>query len=85
MIITVNLNDKSTEYIQSSVNIGGLTVDELINNLIAEHLQEKTKNADPYEKKWERIMQAIDGFTEDCFENFENERLNEPPQERESL
>ena len=21
-------------------------------------------------------MQAIDGFTEDCFENFENERLN---------
>ena len=50
MIITVNLNDKSTEYIQSSVNIGGLTVDELINNLIAEHLQEKTKNADPYEK-----------------------------------
>ena len=30
-------------------------------------------------------MQAIDGFTEDCFENFENERLNELPQERESL
>lgn len=74
------MNDKNTEYVQSSAHVSGITIDELINNLIAQHIQE-----DPYEQKWKHIMQAVDGFTEDCFEDFENERLNIPPQEREKL
>ncbi|MBR1529747.1 MAG: hypothetical protein IJ642_10665 [Oscillospiraceae bacterium] len=85
MTITVNLNEKSTEYVQSSIDVNGVTIDELINTLIAERIQNEPEEKDTYERKWERIMQAIDGFTEDCFENFENERLNELPQERESL
>ena len=85
MTITVNLNEKSTEYAQSSIDVNGVTIDELINTLIAERIQNEPEEKDTYERKWERIMQAIDGFTEDCFENFENERLNELPQERESL
>ena len=39
MTITVNLNEKSTEYVQSSIDVNGVTIDELINTLIAERIQ----------------------------------------------
>ena len=85
MIITTNMNltDNQLRAVLSTAQEQGMTADELLKSLVDQRFPDKpviTK-----EQKWEKLMHAVNGFTEDCFENFEQERKNEFQQEREKL
>jgi len=83
MTITMNLTDTQVKSVLISAEEKGISIDELIQSIIDEHFPNEIKT--DKDQKWEKFLHAINGFTEDCFENFENERLIEIPDKRESF
>lgn len=51
MTITVNLNDENTRNLQASA-MNELSINELVNSLIAQYIQSNQKSQDPYEEKF---------------------------------
>ncbi len=81
MTITVNLNDENTRNLQASA-MNELSINELVNSLIAQYIQSNQKSQDPYEEKFNMFLQSLDEFTDDFMADG---RMQDLPQERESL